>query len=238
MAEEVTPKPGTSTFSASVNGGKGMEEVAAPEPRTSTFSTFVNSGKGRAEDVAPEPGTSTFSNSVNGGKTIDECEGMIRRSLRTPMAKFLLEHLEKSGCPVGDRFIEAVYCDKQIAGGYVRGEGIRVCSNHMTIQDEVNQVVIHELIHAYDDCRAANLDWANCAHHACSEIRAGHLSGDCHYKRELLRGFVKLRGHEQMIMNNSNGKWEDHKYLTDKECLRGGRRITPDPTSGGRCIIV
>lgn len=107
---------------------------------------------------------------------------------------------------------------------------IMVCSNHMNVQDEVNQVVIHELIHVYDDCRASNLDWANCAHHACSEvstimpayciiiyfvgwvsqviqsfsqfnmkqIRAGHLSGDCHYKRELLRGFMKIRGHEQV----------------------------------------
>ena len=45
-----------------------------------------------------------------------------------------------------------------------------VCSNHMNIQDEVNQVVTHELIHAFDDCRAGNLDWANCAHHACSEV--------------------------------------------------------------------
>ncbi|GFP80764.1 ribosome biogenesis regulatory protein homolog [Phtheirospermum japonicum] len=35
--------------------------------------------------------------------------------------------------------------------------------------DEVTQVVIHELIHAYDECRAANLDWSDCAHHACSE---------------------------------------------------------------------
>ncbi|KAI3751697.1 hypothetical protein L2E82_22788 [Cichorium intybus] len=75
-------------------------------------------------------------------------------------------------------------------GGYVHGEGIVVCSNYMNIQDEVNQVVIHELIHAYDDCRAANLDWTNCAHHACSETRAGHLSGHCHYKRELLRGQI------------------------------------------------
>ncbi|KAJ6751537.1 hypothetical protein OIU85_002014 [Salix viminalis] len=103
------------------------------------------------------------------GATVEECEDMIRRSFRTPM----------------------------IAGGYVRGEGIMVCSNHMITQDDVNQVVKHELIHAYDDCRAANLDWADCAHHACSEIRAGHLSGDCHYKRELLRGYMKLRGHEQ-----------------------------------------
>ncbi|XP_052729526.1 mitochondrial inner membrane protease ATP23 isoform X3 [Vigna angularis] len=44
----------------------------------------------------------------------------------------------------------------------------------------------------------ANLDWTKCAHHACSEIRAGHLSGDCHFKRELLRlTSLKIRGHEQ-----------------------------------------
>ncbi|KAK9108334.1 hypothetical protein Syun_024345 [Stephania yunnanensis] len=139
----------------------------------------------------------SFSSNVHGGRTVEECQDMIRRSLTGPTVKFLREHLQKSGCFVGDSFIKAVNCDKQISGGYVRGEGIMVCSNHMNIQDEVDQVVIHELIHAYDDCRAGNLDWANCAHHACSEIRAGHLSGDCHYKRELLRGYLKIRGHEQ-----------------------------------------
>ncbi|KAB1670784.1 hypothetical protein [Gossypium barbadense] len=107
------------------------------------------------------------------GCTIKECQDMIQRSLRTPMVKFLMEHMEKTGCK------------------------IVVCSDQVKIQDDVNQVVIHELIHAYDECRASNLDWTNCAHHACSEIRAGHLSGDCHYKREFLRGFMKIRGHEQ-----------------------------------------
>ena len=28
----------------------------------------------------------------------------------------------------------------------------------------------HELLHAYDHCRAANLNWTNCEHHACSEV--------------------------------------------------------------------
>ncbi|XP_043709000.1 mitochondrial inner membrane protease atp23-like [Telopea speciosissima] len=164
--------------------------------------------------MAEEPVTGTASRSSslfeNGGRKVEECEDMIQRSLRTPTVKFLKEHLEKTGCILGDKFIKAVHCDKQISGGYVRGEGVMASYishydlkfsliNHMNIQDEVNQVVIHELIHAYDDCRAANLDWANCAHHACSEIRAGHLSGDCHYKRELLRGYMKLRGHEQVI---------------------------------------
>jgi hypothetical protein len=36
----------------------------------------------------------------------------------------------------------------------------------------------HELVHAYDHCRAY-VDWSNCVHHACSEIRAANLSGDC-----------------------------------------------------------
>ncbi|GFP94525.1 mitochondrial inner membrane protease atp23 [Phtheirospermum japonicum] len=129
--------------------------------------------------------------------TVDECENMIQRSFRTPMVRFLREHLEKSGCGIGSDFIKAVHCKGATAGGYDQVQGIVVCSNHLKIQDEVTQVVIHGLIHAYDECRAANLDWSDCAHHACSEIRAGHLSGDCHYKRELLRGFMKLRGHEQ-----------------------------------------
>ena len=48
---------------------------------------------------------------------------------------------------------------------------VKVCSNNLKIQDSVNQVVIRELIHAFDDCRGANLDWTDCAHHACTEVR-------------------------------------------------------------------
>ncbi|KAI4331351.1 hypothetical protein MLD38_029544 [Melastoma candidum] len=132
-----------------------------------------------------------------GGISVEECDDMIQKSLKTPTVKFLRERLAKAGCSVGPDMIRAVTCDKQITGGYVPGKGIIVCSNNMRSQDDVNQVVKHKLINAYDDCRAANLNWANCAHHACSEIRANHLSGDCHYKRELLRGNVKIRGHEQ-----------------------------------------
>ncbi|KAK9673448.1 hypothetical protein RND81_12G168600 [Saponaria officinalis] len=137
------------------------------------------------------------SSAVYGGVTVQECQKMLKKSLRTPMVKFLREHLAKSGCFIGDNFFKAINCNKEVSGGYARGVGIMICSNNIDLQDEVDQVVIHELIHAYDDCRAGNLNWTNCAHHVCSEIRAGHLSGDCHYKRELLRGYMKLRGHEQ-----------------------------------------
>ncbi|KAG7016221.1 hypothetical protein SDJN02_21326, partial [Cucurbita argyrosperma subsp. argyrosperma] len=39
-------------------------------------------------------------------RTKEECEDTIRRNLRTPMMKFLMEHLEKSGCGIGDKFIK------------------------------------------------------------------------------------------------------------------------------------
>ncbi|XP_050370481.1 uncharacterized protein LOC126788523 [Argentina anserina] len=157
----------------------------------------MESGTEITREAMAEAGTSSSSSSsaVNNGRgsTVEQCQDMIR----TPMVKFLLQHMEESGCAVEDGFIKAVHCEKKIGGGYSSGEGVIVCSNHMNLQDDVNQVVIHELIHAYDDCRSANMNWANCAHHACSEIRAAHLSGDCHYKRELLRGYLKIRGHEQ-----------------------------------------
>lgn len=45
-----------------------------------------------------------------------------------------------------------------------------ICHNHMASQDEINHALVHELVHAYDHCRGASIDWSNCNHHACSEV--------------------------------------------------------------------
>mmetsp|Transcript_23495 Transcript_23495/g.56203 ORF Transcript_23495/g.56203 Transcript_23495/m.56203 type:complete len:168 (-) Transcript_23495:339-842(-) len=49
----------------------------------------------------------------------------------------------------------------------------------------------------YDHCRGANLDWSDCHHHACSEVRAANLSGDCHWSQEFLRGNFSLQAQHQ-----------------------------------------
>jgi inner membrane protease ATP23 len=36
------------------------------------------------------------------------------------------------------------------------------------------------------------VNWSDCTHHACSEIRAALLSGDCDWKREFWRGHFAL----------------------------------------------
>ena len=41
-----------------------------------------------------------------------------------PMVKFLREHMDKSGCVLGDKFIKAVRCNKKIGGGSTRGHGV------------------------------------------------------------------------------------------------------------------
>jgi len=53
----------------------------------------------------------------------------------------------------------------------------------------VPNTLAHELVHAYDDARA-NVDWFNLTHHACTEIRAANLSGDCSFSREFDRGRI------------------------------------------------
>lgn len=46
-----------------------------------------------------------------------------------------------------------------------------LCHNRLQHEREVELAVAHELIHAYDFCRASNLDLTNCHHHACTEVR-------------------------------------------------------------------
>ncbi|KQJ83202.1 mitochondrial inner membrane protease ATP23 isoform X1 [Brachypodium distachyon] len=129
-----------------------------------------------------------------GHMSLENCAYGIAKALKNPTVRFLKERMEKDGCPMWPGLMRAAFCSS--SGGYASNHGVRVCCNHMKTQDQIEQVIIHELIHAYDDCVTKNVDWNNCAHHACSEIRANHLSGNCHFKQELLRGIMKIRGHE------------------------------------------
>ena len=56
-------------------------------------------------------------------------------------------------------------------------------------QKELNQTLTHELVHAYDQCRN-QVNWGNLVHHACTEIRASSLSGECDWDSEVNRGNV------------------------------------------------
>jgi inner membrane protease ATP23 len=64
--------------------------------------------------------------------------------------------------------------------------GIVLCEDVMKKYGKDNTLLLHELIHAYDDCRAL-INWSNCEQLACAEIRASALSGECDFKNERRR---------------------------------------------------
>ncbi|GAB4822620.1 hypothetical protein N2152v2_009666 [Parachlorella kessleri] len=130
------------------------------------------------------------------GTTKERGEQMVERAMkRNPMVRFMLEKLEEAGCSVGRSFFQVENCSVEVGGGFRPPDGIVICHNHLGSQTEIDQALTHELIHAYDHCRAKNMDWSDCRQHACSEIRAASLSGDCHFKMELMRG--NLGVHQQ-----------------------------------------
>ncbi|CAF96298.1 unnamed protein product [Tetraodon nigroviridis] len=129
-----------------------------------------------------------------------KCQVMLKFAMETsPYAKLLLSAMKSSGCNVlNDRHFTCEDCDGTVSGGFdAASSQIVLCQNNIHQQSHMNRVVTHELIHAFDHCRA-HVDWFNNYRHlACSEIRAANLSGDCTFSNEVARFNFGLKQHHQ-----------------------------------------
>ncbi|TDG96810.1 hypothetical protein EPR50_G00233000 [Perca flavescens] len=154
-------------------------------------------------DLFPERKTGN-----NRGKSIAQslftfnhkCQVMLQFAMETsPYAKLLLSAMKSSGCKVlKERHFSCEDCDGTVSGGFdADSSQIVLCQNNIHQQSHMNRVVTHELIHAFDHCRA-HVDWFNNFRHlACSEIRAANLSGDCSFSNEVSRFNFGLKQHHQ-----------------------------------------
>ena len=70
---------------------------------------------------------------------------------------------------------------------------IILCSNNIPDYASFHRTLVHELVHAIDKCRS-KADWADVRHHACTEVRASGLSGECKWGVELSRGNLAVVG--------------------------------------------
>lgn len=120
------------------------------------------------------------------------------------MLRFMVRHLTMVSCDPfapsteGPR-LDITSCPPGIAGGFspniddFRDSGITICANGILSKNHLEDTLAHEMIHWWDNCRF-KVDWTDLRQHACSEIRAASLSGDCGLRRELDRavfGFTK-----------------------------------------------
>uniref|UniRef100_A0A0F8ALI9 Mitochondrial inner membrane protease ATP23 n=1 Tax=Larimichthys crocea TaxID=215358 RepID=A0A0F8ALI9_LARCR len=128
------------------------------------------------------------------------CQFMLQVAVdSSPYAKLLLNAMKSSGCKVlKDRHFSCEDCDGTVSGGFdAISSQIVLCQNNISQQSHMTRVVTHELIHAFDHCRA-HVDWFNNYRHlACSEIRAANLSGDCTFSNEAARFNFGLKEHHQ-----------------------------------------
>ncbi|KAK3285345.1 hypothetical protein CYMTET_7047 [Cymbomonas tetramitiformis] len=131
--------------------------------------------------------------------TPEKCDKALDYAMaRNPMVKFMIDAMEKSGCKIDKSFFTVQNCgSSKFVGGFELPAGILLCSDAFVSQEQLDHTVTHELIHAFDHCRAKNLDWYDCRHHACSEVRAAALSGDCNWKQEVYRQNFGLKAQHQ-----------------------------------------
>ncbi|WWC63304.1 mitochondrial inner membrane protease ATP23 [Kwoniella dejecticola CBS 10117] len=127
----------------------------------------------------------------------NKCEKW-KRTLMTnsPMITFMLQHLKNAGCEFDSSSIQCHPCPETRSGGFSTEHGILLCQNRFFNKKHLEDTLSHELIHAFDHCRF-KVDWFNLRHHACSEIRAANLSGDCRWTREVKRGFYSFNKQHQ-----------------------------------------
>lgn len=121
-----------------------------------------------------------------------KCESLIGKALEScPRVKFMREALAALGVTEMADFVQCEQCPEGVAaaGGYIPDRRRVVLCQQWVAREpgEVENTLVHEMIHAYDDARAV-IDWRDLTQHACTEIRAAHLSGDCNFKREVDRG--------------------------------------------------
>ncbi|KAG5188087.1 peptidase M76, partial [Tribonema minus] len=137
----------------------------------------------------------------------NRCLAAKDKALRySPRVTFLKAAIEKMGCKLPDESIECRRCDESMTGGFTLNaeagasqQGgkpqptIILCEEVQIMRQQrvVDSTLAHELVHAFDACRV-KADFTNCLHHACTEIRASNLSGECAWKMEWDRGNVAI----------------------------------------------
>lgn len=137
----------------------------------------------------------------------------------SPGVLFMLAELEKVGCKMTTENIVCQPCAAQ-KGGFQPSQGIKLCSNQVVKTGEVEKTLMHELIHAFDHCRF-KVDWSNKKHHACSEVRAASLSGECGWWREYKAGNTGLtdiaKHHQECVRRRATRSMAASSHVKTEE---------------------
>ncbi|XP_073416080.1 mitochondrial inner membrane protease ATP23 homolog isoform X2 [Dendrobates tinctorius] len=136
--------------------------------------------------------------------TVTTCSRRGIPGIPGPHVKLLLDAMNQAGCTAyRDRHFACEECDEKVGGGFDSSTSeIVICQNNINDQTTMNRMLTHELIHAYDHCRAQVDFLSNIRHLACTEIRAASLSGDCSLGNEMSRFKFGVKQHHQTCVRD------------------------------------
>jgi inner membrane protease ATP23 len=104
----------------------------------------------------------------------------------SPTIRFMNENIRKLGGEMGPQNIHCRTCrgdEEAMQGGFDHKYGIKICANWVQERSQLEDVMAHEMVHAYDHLRfKTNLtEEDDLRHAACSEVSWTQLSRDTSY---------------------------------------------------------
>ncbi|KAJ2388059.1 Mitochondrial inner membrane protease atp23 [Coemansia sp. RSA 2603] len=220
MSKTHTDNPSLSTSERSKLFQRQYEALSSSERSTfDNWSRAISNYTGWGLTDKEKQERSVRTNYEKDLKDCKQCEKWRNELIKTsPLVIFMNESLKKSGIVFDQSNMPCMKCDEMRSGGFSSDGVIQLCYNRLYGKGHLETTMAHEMIHAYDQANF-NIDWYNLEHHACTEIRAASLSGDCTWFQELLRGNVGFLKHHQVcvkrraklsLLANPNCKSEKH----------------------------
>lgn len=118
----------------------------------------------------------------------------------SPIIRYMTEQVSRLGGTLDRNNIRCRTCTTGQLGGFDHKYGILLCANYLEKRSMLEDVMAHEMVHAWDHLRfktSLSHD-APLEQVACSEIRASNLSGECRWANEFFRNKVlKFNRHHQ-----------------------------------------
>ena len=90
----------------------------------------------------------------------------------SPIIRYMTDNIRRLGGDLGRQNIRCRTCKTGMLGGFDHKYGIMLCANYVEKRNMLEDVMAHEMVHAYDHLRfKTNLDHeTDLRHIACSEV--------------------------------------------------------------------
>jgi mitochondrial inner membrane protease ATP23 len=110
----------------------------------------------------------------------------------SPIVRYMSDNIRSLGGDLNKSNIRCRTCKTGMLGGFDHRYGIILCANFVDRRNMMEDVLAHEMVHAYDHLRfQTKLDHeSSLKETACSEIRASNLSGECRWANEFFRNKI------------------------------------------------